>query len=369
MKRLACIVGARPNFMKIAPILRAFRNYEDVQPVLIHTGQHYDQALSDIFFQELQIPHPDISLAIGSGSHAQQTANILVAIERLLIEKLDAGLGFDRMVVVGDVNSTLAATLAAAKLRVPVAHVEAGLRSFDRAMPEEINRLVTDALSDLWLCSEPTGVQHLIAEGKPKSSIHLVGNVMIDTLLSQLDVARSRDTLKHYDVIPGNYNVVTLHRPSNVDSKLALSELTDVLIRSARTLPIVFPVHPRTRLKLNEFELLSKLESDRNIRLTNPLGYHDFLCLTSQAKVIVTDSGGLQEESTALGIPCLTMRENTERPITVEMGTSTLIGNDAEMLDYYLQQVICDKYKQGKCPEFWDGKAALRIVHLVAECT
>lgn len=366
MKRLACIVGARPNFMKIAPILRALSKYDCVESKLIHTGQHYDKSLSDVFFEELEIPRPDVSLNVGSGTHAQQTADILVAVEKVFLDAAAKGEAFDRVIVVGDVNSTLAATLAAAKLCIPVAHVEAGLRSFDRTMPEEVNRLATDALSDLLLCSEPEGVQHLLAEGKSPEAIHLVGNVMIDTLLSQLNKAKAKSTLRDNLVEPGNYAVVTLHRPSNVDTLPALSGLVKVLLKTASKLPIVFPIHPRTQNRLTEFGLLKQLEQAANIRVLGPLGYHDFLCLTSQAKVIVTDSGGLQEESTALGVPCLTMRENTERPITVELGTSTLIGSSPEMLDEYLQQVIRGEYKTGVCPELWDGKAAERIAEIVA---
>lgn len=352
--------------MKIAPILRALGKYEQLQPYLIHTGQHYDPALSDVFFRELQIQPPDVSLNVGSGSHATQTADILVAVEKVLQEAAQQGQPFARLVVVGDVNSTMAATLAAAKLCIPVAHVEAGLRSFDRTMPEEVNRLVTDSLSDLLLCSEPAGVEHLLHEGKPASAIHLVGNVMIDTLLAQLPLAQAKPTLAQHQVTPGNYAVVTLHRPSNVDTHPALSGLVDVLLKTADSLPIVFPIHPRTRSRLIEFGLLSRLEQAPNLRVLGPQGYLDFLCLTSQAKVIVTDSGGLQEESTALGVPCLTMRENTERPITVELGTSTLIGSSPERLDEFLQQVIRGEYKQGVCPELWDGKAAERIAEVLA---
>lgn len=366
MKKIACIVGARPNFMKIAPILRALAPH-DVEAQLIHTGQHYDKALSDVFFDELEIPRPDVSLGVGSGSHGKQTADILVAIEQVLLDAKDAGQPFDRMIVVGDVNSTMAATLAAVKLWIPVAHVEAGLRSGDRSMPEEINRLVTDSICDLLLCSEPDGVKNLEAEGKRADQIHLVGNVMIDTLLHQLEKAKSKSTLNDCGVEAGQYAVVTLHRPSNVDSKESLSQLVDVLLNTSKSLPIVFPVHPRTRGRLEEFALLDRLESEANVRLLGPMGYHDFLCLTSQAKVIVTDSGGLQEESTALGVPCLTMRENTERPITVDVGTSTLIGSSPAKLDKYLQKVIASSYKEGRCPDLWDGKASERIAKVILD--
>lgn len=351
--------------MKIAPILRALEKSNRIDARLIHTGQHYDQSLSDVFFDELQIPRPHVSLGIGSGSHGQQTGEILAAMERVFQEETSTGAGFDRVIVVGDVNSTMAAALAAVKLWIPVTHVEAGLRSFDRTMPEEINRLVTDAVCDQLLCSEPAGVQNLEAEGKDSSSVHLVGNVMIDTLLAQLDTAQARSTLSECEVSAKGYAVVTLHRPSNVDDPQSLSDLVNVLRQTSQTMPIVFPVHPRTKSRLDEFELLPLLEREENIRLLGPLGYHDFLCLTSQAKVIVTDSGGLQEESTALGVPCLTMRENTERPVTVDEGTSTLIGSSADKLNEYLQLVIAGEYKQGKCPELWDGHAAERIAEIV----
>ena len=363
--KIACIVGARPNFMKIAPVMRAFSAYPDVEVKLIHTGQHYDAALSDVFFDELEIPRPDISLGVGSGSHGKQTADILTAIEEVLINEKESGHGFDQMVVVGDVNSTMAATLAATKLWIPVAHVEAGLRSGDRQMPEEINRLVTDAICNSLLCSEPDGVHNLLKEGKHPSIVHLVGNVMIDTLLFQLEKAKTKPILANCEFEAGRYCVVTLHRPSNVDQKESLSALVDVLVSTSQKLPIVFPVHPRTKSRLETHQLLGTLEAAPNIRLLCPLGYHDFLCLTSQAKVIVTDSGGLQEESTALGVPCLTMRENTERPITVEIGTSTLIGSDANKLNEHLNLVIDGKYKQGSCPELWDGKAAERIAEIL----
>jgi len=364
--RLACIVGARPNFMKIAPILRAIKKYDSLQPTLIHTGQHYDANLSDVFFEELGISRPDIALDIGSGSHGQQTADILVAIEKVLVEAEGKGEGFDRMIVVGDVNSTMAATIAAAKLLIPVAHVEAGLRSFDRTMPEEINRMLTDSICDMLLASEPDGVANLKHEGHDDSMIHLVGNVMIDTLLNQVQRAKQSAILNQLSLQPGHYGVVTLHRPANVDDKEILCGLLRVLIEISSDLPLVFPVHPRTKACLETFGLFEKLESAENISCLGPAGYNDFLCLTSQARVIVTDSGGLQEESTALGVPCLTMRPNTERPITVTEGTSTLVGNDAAKLKFHLTEVIEGTYKTGRCPALWDGKAAERIAEILA---
>lgn len=362
---LACIVGARPNFMKIAPILRAFENYPVLKPTLIHTGQHYDPNLSDVFFEELGISRPDIALNIGSGSHGKQTAEILVAIEKVLLEAQESGEGFDRMIVVGDVNSTMAASIAAAKLLIPVAHVEAGLRSFDRTMPEEINRLLTDSISDMLLASEPAGIENLRKEGHPESRLHLVGNVMIDTLLNQVERARQSDILSRLSLAPGRFGVVTLHRPANVDDPKVLAGLLEVLIAVSSELPLIFPVHPRTKSRLESFGLDKKLAQADNLKCLDPQGYNDFLCLTSQAKVIVTDSGGLQEESTALGVPCLTMRPNTERPITVTEGTSVLVGSDAAKLKLHLQEVIAGTYKQGKCPDLWDGKAAERIAQIL----
>ena len=366
MKRIACIVGARPNFMKIAPILRAMKSKPELKPTLIHTGQHYDKNLSDVFFDELGIDRPDISLGVGSGSHGKQTADILVAVEKILVDAAEKGEPFDRMIVVGDVNSTVAAAIAAVKLHVPVAHVEAGLRSFDRTMPEEINRLLTDSICDMLLVSEPAGIANLTNEGQAKEKMHLVGNVMIDTLLTQVERAKKMDTLERLELTPGTFGVVTLHRPANVDDPKVLEGLVDVLVDISDRMPLAFPIHPRTKSRLENFGLMEKLESKNQIKVLGPLGYLDFLCLTSQAKVIVTDSGGLQEESTSLGVPCLTMRPNTERPVTVDEGTSTLIGSSAEKLKKYLNEVVNGEYKKGICPELWDGKAAERIVEIIA---
>ena len=363
--RFACIVGARPNFMKMAPLLRALAGHDNVEAVLIHTGQHYDKNLSDIFFEQLEMKRPDITLEVGSGSHAVQTARVLERFEAVLVDAADKGQPFDRVIVVGDVNSTMATTLAATKLGVPVAHVEAGLRSFDRTMPEEINRIVTDALADLLLVSEPAGMENLRNEGHPEGQLRLVGNVMIDTLKFMLPTARQCDTLSQLGVKPGQYAVVTLHRPANVDSAETLGPMLDVLVDVSRRLPVVFPIHPRTQERIKRFGLADKMQAARGVIQTDPLGYLEFLALTSQAKVIVTDSGGLQEESTVLGIPCLTARPNTERPITVDQGTSTLVGNDAEKLRTLLEAVLDGTYKQGTCPELWDGHAAERIARIL----
>ena len=365
-KRFALIAGARPNFMKIAPIIRAMERYPELEVCLIHTGQHYDKNLSDVFFQELGIRRPDVALGVGSGSHAKQTADVMVAVENLIVEANEKGQPFRAVIVVGDVNSTMAAAIAASKLHVPVVHVEAGLRSRDRTMPEEINRLVTDSISDLLLCSEPAGVENLMAEGHSEKNVHLVGNVMIDTLMSEVTRAKKQKTLEQMDLQSGQYGVVTLHRPGNVDEPETLKGILQVLASISDRLPLVFPVHPRTRSRIDQFGLQGILDAASGCRVVDPLGYLDCLCLTSQAKVVVTDSGGLQEESTALGVPCLTLRPNTERPITCSEGTGTLIGSSADLLDLKLREVLSDRYKIGKCPELWDGKAAVRIAELLS---
>jgi len=364
---LACIVGARPNFMKMAPLLRALGQYPCVGAALIHSGQHYDESLSDVFFRELGMRRPDVSLEVGSGKHGEQTARALERFEAAFERGTPEGSHYDRVVVVGDVNSTMAAALAAVKLKIPVAHVEAGLRSFDRSMPEEINRIVTDAVSDMLFVSDPAGTQNLRREGHPEERLHLVGNVMIDTLLWLLPQARGRDSLKRYGLRPGQYGVVTLHRPSNVDDPETLSRLLDVLAETSHDLPLIFPVHPRTQQRIERFGLAARVNGNGRLRMTPPLGYLDFLALTSQAKAIVTDSGGLQEESTALGIPCLTARPNTERPITVEQGTSTLVGNDPQKLREGLRAVLDGSYKRGNPVALWDGRAAERIAKVLAD--
>jgi UDP-N-acetylglucosamine 2-epimerase (non-hydrolysing) len=333
--------------------------------VLVHSGQHYDYELSAVFFEELGMREPDVNLNVGSGKHGYQTALILERLEPILDRKVTSSEPFDRVVVVGDVNSTMAAALASVKLGIPVAHVEAGLRSFDRSMPEEINRIVTDSVSDMLFASEPAAVENLRREGHTGEHIHLVGNVMIDTLRRLLEQARSRDTLERFRLQPREYGVITLHRPSNVDCRESLEPLIGVLADVSRELPLVFPIHPRTRTRLERFGLAGRLVAQRNIITTPPLSYLDFLALTSQAKLIVTDSGGLQEESTALGIPCLTARFNTERPVTVEEGTSTLVGNDPEKLRAGLALVLSGRYKHGRCPDLWDGHAAERIASIL----
>jgi UDP-N-acetylglucosamine 2-epimerase (non-hydrolysing) len=365
--KLACIVGARPNFMKMAPLLRALEAYPNARPVLIHTGQHYDPALSDVFFEDLGMRRPDLCLEVGSASHAAQTARVLERMEEVLSKREPDGKPYDLLVVVGDVNSTMAATLAAVKLGIPVAHVEAGLRSGDRSMPEEINRLVTDALAEILLVSEPDGMANLRREGHSDKQLHLVGNVMIDTLLRLLPKARSSDALTRHGLKPGQYGVITLHRPSNVDQPETLSALLGVIAEASAKLPLAFAIHPRTRQRIADFGLGRLLDAAKGVIQLPPLGYLDFLALTSQSRLIITDSGGLQEESTALGIPCLTARFNTERPITVEEGTSTLVGNEPDKLRRHLRLILDGGYKQGRCPALWDGHTSERIARVLVE--
>ena len=359
MKKLIHLVaGARPNFMKIAPIVRALRARADAFAFrIVHTGQHYDREMSDVFFEELGIPKPDFHLEAGGGSHAQQTAKIMVAYEEIVQRQRPAC-----TLVVGDVNSTLACSIVAKKLHVPVAHVEAGLRSGDMAMPEEINRLVTDAISDWFFVTEPAGEENLLREGKPRERIFFVGHVMVDNLLfklAQLEGA-NKDGFESVALKAGRarYGVVTLHRPSNVDEPDVLARIMGALGRISRELPIVFPVHPRTRGNLEK----AGIAVAPGITLTKPLSYMDFLNLWKDAAIVMTDSGGLQEETTALGIPCLTVRENTERPVTVDEGTNTLVGTDAAAIERAAAQVLGGQGKAGRRPAMWDGRAAERIV-------
>lgn len=365
MKRFAIIAGARPNFMKIAPIIKEMERYPSLDVCLIHTGQHYDKKLSDVFFDELGIRPPDISLGVGSGSHAKQTADVMTAVEKIFLEAADINKPFSGVIVVGDVNSTMASALAASKLQIPVIHVEAGLRSHDRTMPEEINRIVTDSISDILLCSEPAGVENLLKEGHPLNRIHLVGNVMIDTLLCEVARAQNLKTLEQFQLVVNQYVVVTLHRPGNVDKADTLRPILEVLAKLSERIPVVFPVHPRTRSRIEQFGFDSIYKNSSGLRAIEPLGYLDCLCLTSQAKVVITDSGGLQEETTALGIPCLTLRSSTERPITCSEGTGTLIGSSAEYLETRLNEVLSGTYKSGRCPTLWDGRASHRIVEVL----
>jgi UDP-N-acetylglucosamine 2-epimerase (non-hydrolysing) len=356
------VAGARPNFMKVAPILRAMNGVPSLTPRLVHTGQHYDEGMSDVFFQQLRIPPPDVHLGVGSGTQAVQTAKILVAFEELLLGKDASRCG---VVVVGDVTSTMACTLAAVKLGVKVAHVEAGLRSFDRAMPEEINRVVTDALADLLLVSEESGAANLRAEGVPESRMRMVGNVMIDTLLSELPAARETKTAARLGVREGEYAYVTLHRPSNVDSAQKLRAILELLNEIAARMAVVFPVHPRTRARIAAFGLQDVLS--RDVVMTDPLGYHESVALVEKARMVLTDSGGVQEESAVLGVPCLTLRANTERPATVTYGTNVVVGDDPSAVMPLVGQIVAGTWKKGGPIPMWDGSAAPRIVAALAE--
>lgn len=355
--RLLAVAGARPNFMKIAPLMKELlRRADRFEPILVHTGQHYDQAMSESFFRDLAIPEPDVNLGVGSGTHAEQTAQVLVAIEKLLLERRP-----DVLLVVGDVNSTIAATLAAVKLHIPVAHVESGLRSGDRAMPEEINRILTDAVSDWLFTTEPAAEANLLREGVAPERIHFVGNVMIDTLLAHRERARALDTLDRLGLVPGGYAVLTLHRPSNVDSADQLRSLFGVLSRLGERLPVVFPVHPRTRAAIE-----NNLKGERiHLRMTEPLGYLEFLRLLMDAQMVLTDSGGIQEETTALGVPCLTLRDSTERPVTVSEGTNTIVGTDPGAIEIAIEKQLARKTTASKRPALWDGQAAVRIVEIL----
>jgi len=363
MKRIALVAGARPNFMKIAPIMRALeRHAGSIEGLLIHTGQHYDPEMSDVFFSDLGIRKPDKHLNCGGGSHAQQTARIMTAFEEVAM-----GLKPDWVVVLGDVNSTVACSLVAKKLNMQVAHVEAGLRSGDRTMPEEINRIVTDSISDLFFVTEPAGEENLLREGQAPEKIHYVGHVMIDNLLYQ--AARlAEGGGKDLPCAPiksrfPKYGAVTLHRPSNVDDPQTLREVMTTLADISTKLPLIFPVHPRTRQRIDGLGIAVP----ETIHLLPPLGYMDFLNIWKDAVIVITDSGGLQEETTGLGVPCVTVRENTERPVTVDEGTNILVGRDFARLRAVVADTLAGKSKQGRRPRMWDGKAAERICEILAK--
>lgn len=361
--KINCIVGARPNFVKIAPIIRELRSRVNNQVRLIHTGQHYDVAMNSVFFEELGIPDPDINLEVGSGSQTEQTARIMLALERMLIQERS-----DMLVVVGDVNSTLAAAIVSAKMLIPITHVEAGLRSNDRTMPEEINRIVTDRLSDLLLTTERSAEANLINEGVRPEQIKFVGNVMIDTLhacleraipglSTLLDMGADAEFMQHAKEA---YGFVTLHRPSNVDDINQLRGLLAALVDISNSIPLIFAVHPRTRASIASEGLEALLERGR-ILITPPLSYLRSLGLMRDSRLVITDSGGIQEETTALGVPCLTVRDNTERPITINEGTNTLVGSSPSALRAAAAVAISGKGKRGRVPELWDGRAAVRV--------
>lgn len=359
-KKLICLVGTRPNFIKIAPIYRLLQETEQVLPLLVHTGQHYDKDMSQRFFEELEIPTPEFNLGVGSGSRVYQLAEVM----RKLTPVIEAERP-DMLLVVGDVNSTLAGALTAVKIGVPVAHVEAGLRSFDRSMPEEINRLLTDALAELLFVTEPSGRANLLEEGIDEEKIFLVGNVMIDTLVANLEKIRAARVLERLGLEPGKYATLTLHRPSNVDVEHNFRSILRALEAIQKDLPVVFPVHPRTARSIEKLGLGGCLERMPALRLTSPLGYPDFLKLVSESKLVLTDSGGLQEETTFLGIPCLTLRENTERPITTEIGTNVVVGTATGKILAAYAEVAANRFKKGKVPAYWDGQAAERTIAIV----
>jgi UDP-N-acetylglucosamine 2-epimerase (non-hydrolysing) len=365
MKKIYLVAGARPNFMKIAPIVRALRDHESLTYSIVHTGQHYDYQMNDVFFEELGIPEPDIFMAAGGGSHSQQTAKIIMTFEELCQSDRP-----DAVLVVGDVNSTLACSIVAKKLNIPVSHVEAGLRSGDMTMPEEINRIVTDSISDMFFVTEPSGIENLKREGKDASSIYYVGHVMVDNLLYQVDKLVNTDTsafdtnrFKTLNLTGGGrYGVVTLHRPGNVDDPGTMAQICAALKEISCELPLIFPVHPRTQGNLEKFGI----ELGSKITLVGPQAYMPFLNLWKDAAVVLTDSGGLQEETTAMGVPCITIRNNTERPVTVEQGSNVLAGTDPVSIIAETRKVLRGEGKQGRRPHLWDGKAAERIVAVLA---
>ncbi len=362
--KIVHVIGARPNFMKAAPVIAALGKHAAVSQMLVHTGQHYDANMSDVFFQQLGIPQPDVNLEVGSGSHAVQTAQVMMRLEELMTARRP-----DLVLVYGDVNSTVAAAIVCAKLLIPVGHVEAGLRSFDRAMPEEINRLLTDQIADLLFTPSADGDENLLREGVAPEKIHLVGNVMIDTLVRLLPQAEARWPalgsalqVESHALEAGRYALATLHRPSNVDEPEKLRSIVQTLREIAADLPVVFPVHPRTRGRINDLKLTCESEQ---LRLIEPVGYLDCLALQRYAALIITDSGGIQEESTFLGVPCLTMRENTERPVTITLGTNILVGQDTEQLRAEVMQILAGNRKRGAAPPLWDGHASERIADVI----
>ena len=349
--------------MKVAPLHRALREYrESIHHVIVHTGQHYDRAMSKVFFEDLELPNPDVYLGVGSGSHAQQTAKVMVEFEKVLAQQKP-----DLVVVVGDVNSTMACSIVGAKMEIPVAHVEAGLRSFDRTMPEEVNRLVTDSLSDFLFVSEPSGMENLKREGVAEKKMFLVGNVMIDSLVYYRAKAARFDSAKKLGLSRKEFTLVTLHRPSNVDEKDGLEKILSIFEQLSQKTTIVFPVHPRTTKMLAQFGLDKNAGSIKRLILLEPIGYLEFLNLMDQAQLILTDSGGIQEETTFLGIPCLTLRENTERPITVELGTNELCGLDVDRVVKRSYAALEGNGKKGRVPELWDGKTAERIASVISK--
>ncbi|MBU0672785.1 MAG: UDP-N-acetylglucosamine 2-epimerase (non-hydrolyzing) [Candidatus Margulisbacteria bacterium] len=356
-KKIISVVGARPNFMKVAPMSREFAKYpKQFQHLILHTGQHYDANMSKVFFEELSIPKPDIYLGIGSGGHGEQTGKIMIEFEKICVQEKP-----DLILVYGDVNSTVAAALVAVKLHIPIGHVEAGLRSFDRAMPEEINRILTDSISDYLFTPSPDGDVNLRKEGVAKNKIFMVGDIMVDSLVFNRKKAAKLSVLPSLNLSPGAYALLTLHRPSNVDSQENMSRIFKALKVIGKKIPIVFPVHPRTKKMLDRFGL-TKVPG---IELVSPLGYLEFLNLMMNCKFVLSDSGGIQEETTVLGIPCLTLRDTTERPITLTHGTNTLVWHNPKKIIAEANKILRGQAKKGRLPDFWDGKTAKRIVKIL----
>lgn len=362
-KKIISVVGARPNFMKVAPLHRAFAKYDSkFQHMIVHTGQHYDRSMSKVFFEDLGLPDPDMYLGVGSGTHAEQTAKVMVEFEKVLLKKQP-----DLVVVVGDVNSTVACSLVSVKLNIPVAHVEAGLRSFDRTMPEEINRLLTDTIAEYLFVSERSGLVNLRREGVDEKKVSFVGNVMIDSLIQFRQRAQASTLWSSRGLKEKEFVLVTLHRPSNVDDRENLGRILELFRRLDERTTVVFPIHPRTRKMLAEFGLEKEANAIRKLMLLEPVGYLDFLSMMEKSALVITDSGGIQEETTFLGVPCLTLRENTERPVTVEQGTNELCGHDFDVAAHKSVEAIEGRWKKGSVPEMWDGKTAERIARTLAE--
>lgn len=354
------VAGARPNFMKIAPILAEMKKTPEFETLLVHTGQHYDKNMSKIFFDELEIPLPDINLEVGSSSHAVQTAQIMMGFEPVLLDHKP-----DLVVVVGDVNSTIACALVASKLHIKTAHVEAGLRSRNWNMPEEINRVLTDRISDYLFTTSKDADENLIQEGIPENRIYFVGNVMIDTLKKNLKKSKSSSIVKDLGLNPGMYAVLTLHRPANVDTKKQLEHLLQIFDDIQKTIPVVYPAHPRTQKMIEKMRLSGRIEKMKNFFMIDPLGYLDFLHLMHNSKFTLTDSGGIQEETTILGIPCLTLREETERPVTISQGTNILVKRNRKAIMVSVERILAGQFKSDRKPEKWDGKAGERIVSIL----
>ena len=355
------VVGARPNFMKIAPLIREMNKRNDrIEHLLVHTGQHYDVNMSDRFFKQLEIPEPDINLDVGSGSHAEQTGKIMIEFEKVLLQHKP-----DVIVVVGDVNSTIACSLVASKMGVRIAHVEAGLRSYDRTMPEEINRILTDAISDFLFTTEISGNENLRREGIAGGKVFFVGNVMIDTLVHNLGKI-AQNGLPFKDLKEKEYAVITLHRPSNVDAPELLGAILDTFYLISKQLKLVIPLHPRTRKNIDLYNMREKLDKiTKHALIVDPIGYLEMLSIVKSAKMVITDSGGLQEETTYLGVPCITLRENTERPSTIDIGTNILVGNNLDALLNNVDKILSGNFKNGDIPPLWDGKSAERIIDIL----